>query len=75
MKSIGAEVLRPDALPVGSHMRGMQYHIVLNIIIWPEVKQLYKFVCIIPRQNISINLHCPFIRLLRYTWIKVVIQV
>ena len=25
MKSIGAEVLRPDALPGVSHMRGMQY--------------------------------------------------
>ena len=31
MKSIGAEILRPDALPGINHMRGMQYHIVLNI--------------------------------------------
>ena len=37
MKSIGAEVLRPDALPGVDHMRGMQYKIVLNIAFCPEL--------------------------------------
>ena len=37
MKSIGAEFLRPDALPGINHMRGMQYQIVLNITICPEL--------------------------------------
>ena len=37
MKSIGAEFLRPDALPGVNHMRGMQYQIVINIIFWPEL--------------------------------------
>ena len=32
MESIGAAFLRPDALPDDNHIRGMQYHIVLNII-------------------------------------------
>ena len=36
MKSIGAEILRPDALPGVNHMRGMQYQIVLNLAICPE---------------------------------------
>ena len=31
MKSIGAEFLRPVALPGINHVRGMQYQIVLNI--------------------------------------------
>ena len=31
MKSIGAEFLRPDALPGAKHIRRMQYQIVLNI--------------------------------------------
>ena len=31
MKSIGAEFLRPDALPGVNHMRGIQYQIVLNM--------------------------------------------
>ena len=31
MKSIEAEFFRLDALPDVSHMRGMQYQIVLNI--------------------------------------------
>ena len=34
--SIGAELLRPDALPGVNQMRGMQYKIVLNITIRPE---------------------------------------
>ena len=37
MKSIGAEFLRPDALPGVNHMHGLQYQIVLNIIFWPEL--------------------------------------
>ena len=37
MKSIGAEFLRPDALPSVNHMRGMQYQIVLNIAFCPEL--------------------------------------
>ena len=37
MKSIGAEFLRPDALPDVNHMRGMQCQIVLNKIFWPEI--------------------------------------
>ena len=37
MKSIGAVFLRPDALPVVNHMRGMQYQIVINIIFMPEI--------------------------------------
>ena len=32
MKSMGAAILRPDALPGVNHMRGMQYQIVLDII-------------------------------------------
>ena len=37
MKSIGAECLRPDALPGVNHMRGMKYQIVLNIAFCPEL--------------------------------------
>ena len=37
MKSIRANILRPDALPGVNHMRGMQYQIVLNISFWPEL--------------------------------------
>ena len=37
MKSIGAEFLRPDALPSVNHMRGMQCQIVLNKIFCPEL--------------------------------------
>ena len=37
MKSIGAEFLRPDALTGVNHMRGMQYQIVLNIALCPEI--------------------------------------
>ena len=37
MKSIGAEFLRPDALPGAIHMRRMHYQIVLNITFWPEL--------------------------------------
>ena len=38
IKSIGAAFfLRPDALPDVNHMRGMQYQIVLNIILWSEI--------------------------------------
>ena len=29
--------LQPDALPDVNHMRGMQYQIVLNIIVLPEI--------------------------------------
>ena len=39
MKSIGAEFLRPDALPGVTHMRGMQYQIVLNIAFCPELNE------------------------------------
>ena len=35
MKSIGAELLRPDALPGVNLMRGMQYKIVINIALYP----------------------------------------
>ena len=37
MKSIGAEFLRPDAIPGANHMRGMQYQIGLNIVFCPEL--------------------------------------
>ena len=37
MKSIGAEFLRPDALPGTNHMRGMQSQIVLNVAFCPEL--------------------------------------
>ena len=38
MKRIGAAFVRLDALPDINHMRGMQYQIVLNIIIlWSEI--------------------------------------
>ena len=75
MKSIGAELLQPDALPGVNHMRGMQFKIVLNITVWPDLLiELYKFVCTIPTQNININLRCkvPFSRLLRHTWLNAV---
>ena len=42
MKNIGAEILRPDVLPDVNHMRGMQYQIVLNIALRPE---LNKYSC------------------------------
>ena len=76
MKSIGAEFLRPDTLPRVNHMHGMQYQIVLNIIFWPEVIQLDKYVCTIPTQNINVNIRSkpPFSRLLRHTWVKAVMQ-
>ena len=74
MKSIGAEFLRPDALPGVNHMHGMQYKIVINMAFCPELIQLYKIVCTIPTQNINISLHSnpPFSRLLRHTWLKAV---
>ena len=37
MKSIGEAFLRPDAFPDVNYMSGMQYQIVLSIILWPEV--------------------------------------
>ena len=37
MKSIGAEFLRPDALPGVNHMRGMHYQIGLNMAFCPEL--------------------------------------
>ena len=37
MKSIGAEFLRPDALPGVNHMPGMQYQIVQNSAFCPEL--------------------------------------
>ena len=37
MKSIGAEFLRPDALPGVNQMGGMKYQIVLNIALCPEL--------------------------------------
>ena len=42
-----------------------------------QLIQFYKFVCIIPPQNISVHLHSklPFSRLLRHTWVKAVIYV
>ena len=36
MKSIEAEILRPDALPGVNHMRGMQYKIALNMAFWSD---------------------------------------
>ena len=43
---------------------------------WPQLIQLYKFVCTMPIQNININLHSkpPFIRLLRLTLVKAEMQ-
>ena len=72
MKSIGAEFLRPDALPGVNHMREIQYQIILNITFWPELIQLYIFVCRIPTQDNNINLHykLPFSHILRHTWVK-----
>ena len=74
MKSIRA-VLRPDALPGVNHMRGMQYQIVLNIRLWSELIELYKYVCTILTQNSNSKLCSkpPFSRLLRHTWLKAVI--
>ena len=71
MKSIGAEFLRPEAIPNVNHMRGMQYKIVLNI-----AYSCKKFVCTIPTQNINVNIRSktPFSRLLRHTWVKAVMQ-
>ena len=37
MKGIGAPFIRPDALTDVNLMRGMQYQIVLNIILWPDI--------------------------------------
>ena len=38
MKSIGAEFLRPDALPgVNQHMHGMHYEIFRDITFWSEL--------------------------------------
>ena len=77
MKSIGAEFLRPDALPGVTYMRGMhaasnssKYNILAGI----QLIQLYKFVCTIPTQTSNINFRCkpPFSRLLRHTWVKAV---
>ena len=71
MKSIGADLLRPDVLPGVNHMRGMQYQTVLNITL-----QFYECVSTIPTQNININLRSkpPFSRLYRHTWAKAVMQ-
>ena len=50
MKSIGAEFLRPDALPRVNHMRGMQYQNSYKYCILSGTRliRLYKFVCSIP---------------------------
>ena len=59
MKSIGAAVLRPDALPDVNHMRGMQYQIVLNIIFWPEINENSVQICVYNSYtNRNINLRC-----------------
>ena len=61
MKSIGAAFLRPDALPEVNHMRGMQYEIVLNII-------LYKCVCVQFLHKTAALIYAvkpPFSRILR----------
>ena len=64
MKSIGAEFLRPDALPGVNHMRSNSSKYC--ILSGTQLIQLYKSVCTIPTQNININLHSklPFSRLL-----------
>ena len=46
MKSIGAEFLRQDALPGVNHMRGMQYQIVVNIALWPELTNTVVQICV-----------------------------
>ena len=76
MKSIGAEFLRPDALPGVNHMRGMQNQIVVNILTVNQLIQLYKFVCTINTHNSNIKLRCEryFSRLLRHTWAMAVMQ-
>ena len=52
MKSIGAEFLRPDALPGINHMRWIQYQSPkYNILAGTQLIQLYIFVCTIPTQN------------------------
>ena len=46
MKSIGAEFLRPGALPGVNHMLGMKYQIVLNIIFGPEITNTVVQICV-----------------------------
>ena len=50
MKSIGAEFLRPDALPGVNHMRVIQYSIVLNIAFRPELNNIV----------VEIRVHNPY---------------
>ena len=45
MKSIGAEFLRPDALPGINRMCGMQYQIVPNIALCPELNNTVVHIC------------------------------
>ena len=46
MKNTGAAFLQPDALPDVNHMRGMQYQIVLNIILMPEITNTVVHICV-----------------------------
>ena len=56
----------------GCHMHGIQYQIVLNIILHPEINGT-QITFIIATQNIQIYiLQTALSRLLRHTWVKVV---
>ena len=55
IKSIGAEYLRPDALPGVNHMRGMQYHIVLNITVYISTQLCAQFLQITSTLSYILN--------------------
>ena len=46
MKSVGAEFVRPDALPSVNQMRGMQFQKVLNIAFCPESSNTVVYICV-----------------------------
>ena len=46
MKSIRAKFLRPDILPDVNHKPGMEYQIVLNIRLYPELNKLVVHICV-----------------------------
>ena len=78
MKSIGADFLRPYALPgVKPHgLDAVSNSYKYCIVSGTQLIQLYRFMCTIPTQNININLHTKhsFSRLLPHTWVKAVMQ-
>ena len=73
LKSIGAEFLRPVALPDVNPKRGISVSNSYKYnMAGTQLIQLYKLVCTISIQNINLHSKPPCSCLLRHTWVKAV---